>query len=86
MDTSTKLSFKLWDRQVNSPIGYWIKWNNYYLAIERGEVKLDRHTANQLWLLGKKADMPFEYCETELEKLAEYVGYTLQVINPEPGG
>lgn len=75
MDIQTTKSFQQWDQQTNNRTIAHINMSNLYLAIERGETELNRHTANQLWLYFRETYPPSEgdpmrkYWEHELLEL-----------------
>ena len=50
MESELKKSFIQFDRQTNDRVIAHINLSNLYLKIERGEIELTRHSANQLWL------------------------------------
>ena len=88
MNAALALSFKIFDRQQEEKLAAemahiieleameaaWIELNNLYLSIERGDVELNVHTANQLRTLVGKGftrddDIMRDYWQREFEKL-----------------
>ena len=73
MESNLKASFVQFDSQVNDPQREFIKLNNLFLAVERGDVEMNREVGNQLWnhlrAAYPKHDFVRKYWEGELEQL-----------------
>ena len=76
MDQQIRNSFSKWDEQVNIPQEAYIRLNNLYLQVERGQVELTIHVVNQLWtdmITTTFGDLfSRNYWEAELEKLPRW--------------
>lgn len=79
MTYTTASHFEQWDRQTNNRQEAWIKLNNLYLAIERGQSRLSITTANTLRVLASTAyarnDPMLDYWQGEFEKLPNWFDY-----------
>jgi len=77
MDAQSAISFSKFDAQTNDTVLSHIELSNLYLRIERGEIELTDHTANELWLLMlrtyPKDLFGRNYWEKEFEKLPGWI-------------